>query len=220
MSCGVLNSFDVFIPISGPSLRATSAEPEGKNMAENFGRPTRGSKVFNTFKWKPATCAKNHKLRNSKKTLQDHQGCKRLMRLLAANSQATGRNEITKSYLQLGSSSSRCVKDFAPGQKTARQEGISSCTPLIESMRLLLGTATGIGTARAAPPKKSTCSSFKLAGTTRTRKNEVNGDVSFNAVGSRFGPKSGVSHRRTLLLPAEVLQADLRRTSMSVNVNT
>ena len=182
MSCGVFNSFDVFIPISGPSLRATSAEPEGKNMAENFGRPTRGSKVFNTFKWKPATRAKNHKLRNSKKTLQDHQGCKRLMRLLAANSQATGRNEITKSYLQLGSSSNRCVKDFAPGQKTARQEGISSCTPLIESMRLLLGTATDIGTARAAPPKKSRCSSFKLAGTTRTRKNEVNGDVSFNAV--------------------------------------
>ena len=35
-----------------------------------------------------------------------------------------------------------------------------------------------------------------------------------------FGPKSGVSHRRILLLPAEVLQADLRRTSMSVNVNT
>ena len=39
-------------------------------------------------------------------------------------------------------------------------------------------------------------------------------------LGSRFGPKSGVSHRRILLLPAEVLQADLRRTSMSVNVNT
>ena len=29
------------------------------------------------------------------------------------------------------------------------------------------------------------------------------------------GPKSGVSHRRILLLPCEVLQADLRRTSMS-----
>ena len=39
-------------------------------------------------------------------------------------------------------------------------------------------------------------------------------------LGSRFGPKSGVSHRRILLLPAEVLQADLRRTSMSVSVNT
>ena len=38
-------------------------------------------------------------------------------------------------------------------------------------------------------------------------------------LGSRFGPKSGVSHRRILLLPAEVLQADLRRTSMSVSVN-
>ena len=39
-------------------------------------------------------------------------------------------------------------------------------------------------------------------------------------LGSRFGPKSGVSHRRILLLPAEVLQADLRRTSMSVSVHT
>ena len=39
-------------------------------------------------------------------------------------------------------------------------------------------------------------------------------------LGSRFGPKSGVSHRRILLLPAEVLQADLRRTSMSVSVNS
>ena len=39
-------------------------------------------------------------------------------------------------------------------------------------------------------------------------------------LGFRFGPKSGVSHRRILLLPGEVLQADLRRTSMSVSVNT
>ena len=39
-------------------------------------------------------------------------------------------------------------------------------------------------------------------------------------LGSRFGPKSGVSHRWILLLPGEVLQADLRRTSMSVSVNT
>ena len=39
-------------------------------------------------------------------------------------------------------------------------------------------------------------------------------------LGSRFGPKSAVSHRRILLLRAEVLQADLRRTSMSVSVNT
>ena len=39
-------------------------------------------------------------------------------------------------------------------------------------------------------------------------------------LGSRFGPKSGASHQRILLLPAEVLQADLRRTSMIVSVNT
>ena len=35
----------------------------------------------------------------------------------------------------------------------------------------------------------------------------------------RFGPKSGASHRKILLLPADVLQADLR-PSMSVSVNT
>ena len=38
-------------------------------------------------------------------------------------------------------------------------------------------------------------------------------------LGSRFGPKRGASHRKILLLPADVLQADLRRTSMSVSVN-
>ena len=41
------------------------------------------------------------------------------------------------------------VKDFAKaakGQKTARQEGISSPTPSIESLRLLLGAATGMWT--------------------------------------------------------------------------
>ena len=37
-------------------------------------------------------------------------------------------------------------------------------------------------------------------------------------LGSRFGPKSGVSHQRILLLTAEVLQADLRRSSMSMSV--
>ena len=41
-----------------------------------------------------------------------------------------------------------------------------------------------------------------------------------SVLGSRFGPKSGASHRKILLLPADVLQADLRRTSMSVSVNT
>ena len=44
-------------------------------------------------------------------------------------------------------------------------------------------------------------------------------------LGPRFGvqiwtQKGGASHRKILLLPADVLQADLRRTSMSVSVNT
>ena len=38
------------------------------------------------------------------------------------------------------------VKDFARGPETARQEGISSPTPSIESLRLLLGAATGMWT--------------------------------------------------------------------------
>ena len=37
---------------------------------------------------------------------------------------------------------------------------------------------------------------------------------------SRFGPKSGVSHRRILLLPSEDWQADFRRSNMSVSVST
>ena len=43
-------------------------------------------------------------------------------------------------------------------------------------------------------------------------------------LGPRFGiqiwTQKWVSHERILLLPAEILQADLRRTSMSVSVNT
>eukprot|EP00435_Cladocopium_sp_Y103_P068669 s2532_g32.t1 len=35
------------------------------------------------------------------------------------------------------------VKDFAKGKQTARQEGISSPTPSIESLRILLGAASG-----------------------------------------------------------------------------
>ena len=35
-----------------------------------------------------------------------------------------------------------------------------------------------------------------------------------SVLGSKFKPKSGASHRKILLLPADVLQADLRRTSM------
>ena len=51
--------------------------------------------------------------------------------------------------------------------------------------------------------------------------------ISFLLLGLCLGPVLGpdldpkvVSHRRILLLPAEVVEADLRRTSMSVSVNT
>ena len=39
-------------------------------------------------------------------------------------------------------------------------------------------------------------------------------------MGSIFAPKNGVSHRRISLLPANVLQADLRPSSLNMNVNT
>ena len=51
------------------------------------------------------------------------------------------------------------------------------------------------------------------------RRNECDPIPELN-FGSIFGPKNGVSHRRILQLPTDVLQADLRRTSMSVSVNT
>ena len=38
--------------------------------------------------------------------------------------------------------------------------------------------------------------------------------------GPYLGPKNGVSHRRISLLPANVLQADLRPSSLHMNVNT
>jgi len=50
-------------------------------------------------------------------------GCKRLMRLLlAANNQATRRNEIIKSYLQLGSSSNR----YAPRLPNKKQNHLQN----------------------------------------------------------------------------------------------
>ena len=39
-------------------------------------------------------------------------------------------------------------------------------------------------------------------------------------MGSIFGPKNGVSHRRISLLPAHVVQADLRPCSLNMNVNS
>ena len=44
------------------------------------------------------------------------------------------------------------------------------------------------------------------------------GKAKFGKGQSRFGRKSGACHRKILLLPADVLQADFRRTSMSVSV--
>ena len=81
--------------------------------AENFGKslegqegPTRGSKVsIQSFKWKPTTCAKTLKLRNSKKHFK--QSPKAAKGWCAFVQQQTRRNEIMKSYLQLGSSSNR-----------------------------------------------------------------------------------------------------------------
>ena len=109
--------------------------------AENFGRslegqgePTRGSKVFNTI----IQIEADH-LRENPPTPQQQEtlpaitlGCKRRMRLLlAANNQATRRNEIIKSCL-LGSSSNR----YAP--RVPQQETKSS-TKLLAPTDPILG---------------------------------------------------------------------------------
>ena len=103
--------------------------------AENFGRslegqggPTRGSKVFNTIiQMEAGHLRENPQIPQQQETLQaiTYKAAKRLMRLLlAANNQATRRNEIIKSYLQLGSSSNR----YAP--RLPQQETKSSTKQL------------------------------------------------------------------------------------------
>ena len=104
--------------------------------AENFGKslegqegPTRGSKVsIQSFKWKPTTCAKTLKLRNSKKHFK--QSPKAAKGWCAFVQQQTRRNEIMKSYLQLGSSSNRhapaCPNKNKIIYKTACSDGPNS----------------------------------------------------------------------------------------------
>ena len=76
-----------------------------------------GKYSIQSFKWKPTTCAKTHKLRNSKKHFKHLRLQKAMRLLLAANNQATRRNEIIKSYLQLGSSSNRYAPRLPPRNK-------------------------------------------------------------------------------------------------------
>ena len=47
-----------------------------------------------------------------------------------------------------------------------------------------------------------------------------NAFIFFQKSDTIFGPKNAVSHRRISLLPANVLQADLRPSSLNMNVNT
>ena len=98
------------------------AENLGRSL-EGQGGPTRGSKVFNTIIQMEA----DH-LRENPQTPQQQetlQGCKRLMRLLlAASNQATRRNRIIKSYLQLGSSSNRYAPAWPNTKKTHLQNSL------------------------------------------------------------------------------------------------
>ena len=52
------------------------------------------------------------------------------------------------------------------------------------------------------------------------RRNEKCDPILDPILGSIFGPKNGVSHRRISLLPAHVVQADLRPCSLNMNVNS
>ena len=92
-----------------------------------------------SFKWKPATCAKTHKLRNSKKHLkQSPKGCKRLMGLLlAANNQATRRNEIIRSELQVGSSSNRYAPRLPQPETKSSTKQLAPTDPILGPENLL-----------------------------------------------------------------------------------
>ena len=115
--------------------------------AENFGRslegqggPTRGSKYsIQSFKWKPTTCAKTHKLRNSKKHFKQWpKAAKGWCRLrLAANNQATRRNEIIKSYLQLGSSSNRYAPRLPQQEPKSSTKQLAPTDPILGPENLL-----------------------------------------------------------------------------------
>ena len=102
--------------------------------AENFGRTLEGQGgpqgavkySIQSFKWKPATCAKTHKLRNNKKHFK--QSPIRLQKAdapsFSSKQSSHQTNEIIKSYLQLGSSSNR----YAP--RLPQQETKSSTKQL------------------------------------------------------------------------------------------
>ena len=115
--------------------------------AENFGRSLEGQGgqqgaveySIQSFKWKPATCAKTHKLRNSTKHLkQSPKGCKRLMNLLlAANNQATRRNEIIRSQLQVGSSSNRYAPRLPQQETKSSTKQLAPTGPILGPENLL-----------------------------------------------------------------------------------
>ena len=90
-------------------------------------------------KWKPTTCAKTHKLRNSKKHFkQSPIGCKRLMRLRsAANNQAARRNEIIKGHLQLGSSSNRYAPRLPQQETKSSTKKLAPTDPILGPENLL-----------------------------------------------------------------------------------
>ena len=65
-------------------------------------------------------------------------GCKRLMRLLlAANNQATRRNEIIKSYLQLGSSSNRYAPRLPQQETKSSTKQLPPTDPILGPENLL-----------------------------------------------------------------------------------
>ena len=54
----------------------------------------------------------------------------------------------------------------------------------------------------------------------RPKRRNDNDPILDPILGSIFGPKNGVSHRRISLLPADVVQPDLRPCSLNINVNS
>ena len=169
-------------------------------MAENFGRSLEGQGgpqgavkySIQSFKWKPATCAKTHKLRNSKKHFK--QSPIRLQKADAPSfsskqsSHQTKRNN--KSYLQLGSSSNRYAPRLPQQEQNHLQNSFlrraqfwvrkTFSKPASLKRASLVALPAAISHKASLKPKR--CASATLI--QKTSKNEL-----------KHGPKNGTAWR-------------------------
>ena len=115
--------------------------------AENFGRslegqggPTRGSKVFNTIIQMEADRLRENPTNSetARNTSSNHLTLQKAAApSLAANNQATRRNEIIKSYLQLGSSSNRYAPRLPQQETKSSTKQLAPTDPILGPEKLL-----------------------------------------------------------------------------------